>query len=119
MRSMLILLACVAAAGCSSMRAPQVTGLLDPYVGQPVSALVDRFGPPSSSFASDTVSTTYQWDGFGAQAGMSGCRIMVMASRGSGSTEPGLTPFTTADVDPDDYRKWRIDSWSSLGTGCH
>jgi hypothetical protein len=120
MRFLGALLACVAAAGCSSMRSERVAGVLDPYVGQPVSAIVDRFGPPSGSFASSTVATTYQWDNFGAaQSGTTGCRVLVVASRVDQGSAKGLQPFVTEPAEPEEYWKWRIDSWSSpLGSGC-
>ena len=67
------------------MHPQQVGSLLDPYVGQPVSVIADRFGPPSGHFASSAVETTYTWENFGAgQSGMAGCRILVVASRGAG-----------------------------------
>jgi hypothetical protein len=120
MRFLGILFACVAAAGCSSMRSERVAGLLDPYVGRPVSAVVDRFGPPSGSFASSTVATTYQWDNFGAgQSGMTGCRVLVVASRTDQGAATGAQAFVTEAAEPEEYWKWKIDSWSSpLGSGC-
>jgi hypothetical protein len=113
-------LACVAAA-CSSMRSQQVGTLLDPYVGQPVSAIVDRFGPPSGHFASSTVATTYQWDAFGAQSGMTGCRVLVVASRTAQDANgaASMASYGSDPISPDEYWKWTINSWSSFGSGCH
>jgi hypothetical protein len=119
MRSLAVLLACIAATGCSSLHPQQVAGLLDPYIGQPVSAVVDRFGPPSSNFASSTVSTTYQWDSFGAnQSGMAGCRVLVAASRAPRDATAPLQTFGADPIQPEEYWKWLIDSWSSFGSGC-
>ncbi|HEY2534101.1 MAG TPA: hypothetical protein VGJ20_40295 [Xanthobacteraceae bacterium] len=102
------------------MHAQQVASLLDPYVGQPASAVVDRFGPPSGNFASSTVETTYEWDNFGAgQTGMTGCRVLVVASRGAGQDKASATQaFGTDPISPDEFWKWTIKSWSSIGTGC-
>jgi hypothetical protein len=116
----LALLICIAVAGCSSLHPPQVAASLDPLIGQPVSALVDRFGPPSGHFASSIVETTYQWDRFGAgQSALSGCRILVMASRGAGEDVPAASQAYDADqILPEEYWKWTIKSWSSAGSGC-
>ena len=98
----------------------QVAGLLDPYVGQPVAAVVSRFGPPSSDFASGAVETTYVWNSFGAgQSGMTGCRVMVLASRGAGQDAAAATgTYGTDPISPEDFWKWTITSWSSFGSGC-
>ena len=111
-------LAFVAAAGCSSMRAHEVGTLLDPYRGQPVSAAVDRFGPPSSSYASSVAATTYQWDNFGAQSGMSGCRVLLEAHRTPQDSGRAAEAFRAEPIAPEEYTKWTIDSWSSFGSGC-
>jgi hypothetical protein len=101
------------------MHAQQVAGLLDPYVGQPVSAAVSRFGPPSSDFASSAVETTYVWDSFAGQSGMTGCRVMVVASRGSGQDAAAATgTYGTDPISAEDFWKWTIKSWSSFGSGC-
>jgi hypothetical protein len=118
MRNLAVLLAFLAAAGCSSMRAHEVGTLLDPYVGQPVSAVVDRFGEPSSNYSSSTVATTYQWRNFGAQSGMTGCRVLVEAHRSAKDSERAAQAFRSDTIDPEDYSKWVIDSWSSTGSGC-
>jgi hypothetical protein len=119
-RSLAFSFACIAVTGCSSMHAQRVAGLLDPYVGQPVSGIVDRFGPPSGEFASSAVENTYTWDSFGAgQSGMTGCRVMVMASRGAGQDAAAATQaFGSDPISPEDYRQWTIKSWSSFGSGC-
>jgi len=116
----LSLLACIAVAGCSSMHAQQVASLLDPYVGQPASELVNRFGPPSSNFASSAVETTYEWDNFDAgPTGMTGCRVLVVASRGVGQDVAAAShAFGTDPISPEEFWKWTIKSWSSVGTGC-
>jgi hypothetical protein len=114
-----ILLAVVAAAGCSSMHAHDVGVLLDPYVGQPVSAAVDRFGPPSSSYGSSSVATTYQWNNFGmGQAAMAGCRVLIEAHRTAQDSGAAAQAFRIDPIAPEEYSKWTIDSWSSFGSGC-
>ena len=117
MRFWTILLA-VAAAGCSSMRAHEVGALLDPYVGQPVSTVVDRFGPPSSDYASSTVAMTYQWNNFGAQSGMSGCKVLVEAHRTPPDSSRAAEAFRADPIGPEEYNKWTTDRWSSFGSGC-
>lgn len=122
MRSLAIVLA-FTAAGCSSMRAREVGALLDPYVGQPVSAVVDRFGPPSGHYSSSAVTTTYQWDGFGAGqpgagAAMPGCRVLVVGKRTSEAQPVSPQAFGTDPISPEEYWKWTIESWSSFGSGC-
>ena len=109
----------VIAAGCSSMRAHEIGALLDPYVGQQVSAVVDRFGPPSSSYASSTVAMTYQWNDFGAQSGMTGCRVLMEAHRSTQQdTGRAAEAFRADPIGPEEYNKWAIDRWSSFGSGC-
>ena len=107
-----------AAAGCSSMRAHEVGALLDPYVGQPVSAVVDRFGPPSGNYASSTVAMTYQWSNFAAQSGMTGCKILVEAHRTAPPSSRAAEAFRADPIEPEEYNKWTIDRWSSFGSGC-
>jgi hypothetical protein len=116
----LAILACIAVAGCSSLHPQQVGSLLDPYVGQPVSGVVDRFGPPSSHFATSVVETTYVWESFGAaQSGMTGCRVMVVASRGAGQDVASADQaYGTDPIAPEEFWKWTIKSWSSFGSGC-
>jgi hypothetical protein len=118
MRSLAISLAFIAAAGCSSMRAHEVGALLDPYVGQPVSTVVNRFGEPSSSYSSSTVATNYQWDNFGAQSGMTGCKVLVEAHRNPPESTRAAEAFRADGIGPEEYNKWTIDRWSSFGTGC-
>ena len=121
MRFVAILLAGIAAAGCSSvsMHAKQVATMVDPYVGQPVSNLVDRFGPPSGDYSSSTVATTYEWSNFGGgQSGMTGCRVLVVAHRTAREPGPAAQAFRVDAIAPEDYRQWTIDSWSSFGSGC-
>jgi hypothetical protein len=98
----------------------QVAGMFDPYVGQPVSEVVGRFGPPTSHFAASAVETTYEWDSFGAgQSGMTGCRVLVVASRGAGQDVASATQAVGTDpISPDDFWQWTIKSWSSFGPGC-
>jgi hypothetical protein len=117
MRSLIIPLAFIAA-GCSSMRAHDVGALLDPYTGQLMSAAVDRFGPPSGAYAGSTGTMTYQWDNFGAQSGMTGCRVLVEAKRTVPDSGRAAEAFRTDPILPEEYNKWTIDSWSSFGTGC-
>lgn len=117
-----ILLACIAAAGCSSMsmQARQLSPVLDPYVGQRVSELVNRFGPPSSDYSSSAVATTYEWSNFSAgQSGTTGCRVLVVAHRTPKSSNDAAVPFTVDAVGPDQYTQWTVDSWSSFGSACH
>jgi hypothetical protein len=116
----LVFLACIAVAGCSSLHPQQAGGLLDPYVGQPVSEVVNRFGPPSSNFASSVVETTYVWDSFGAgQSGMTGCRVLVVASRGAGQDVAAADQsYGTDPISPKEFWKWTVKSWSSFGSGC-
>jgi hypothetical protein len=116
----LAILTCIALAGCSSMHPQQVGSLLDPYVGQPVSVIADRFGPPSGHFASSAVETTYTWENFGAgQSGMAGCRILVVASRGAGQDVAAASQaYGTDPISPEEFWKWTIKSWSSFGSGC-
>ncbi|MGB6444881.1 MAG: hypothetical protein WBE48_16155 [Xanthobacteraceae bacterium] len=119
MRS-LAFLTCIAVAGCSSLHPQQVESLLDPYVGRPVSGVVDRFGPPSSHFASSVVETTYVWESFGTgQSGMTGCRVLVVASRGAGQDVAAADQaYGTDPIFPEEFWKWTIKSWSSFGSGC-
>jgi hypothetical protein len=116
----LTILTCIAVAGCSSLHPQQVGALLDPYIGQPVSAIVDRFGPPSSQFASSVVETTYVWDNFGtAQSGVNGCRVLVVASRGAGQdTAASLQPYGSDPISGTAFWNWTVKSWSSLGSAC-
>jgi hypothetical protein len=119
MRSFAVALASIVAAGCSSMRAHEVGALLDPYVGRPASAVVDRFGPPSGNYASSAVTTTYQWDNFGGpQLGMPGCRVLVVAKRSSDEQPKALGAFGSDPIGPGEYWKWTVESWSSFGSGC-
>jgi hypothetical protein len=102
------------------MHAPQVAGLLDPYVGQSVSAVIDRFGPPSDQFASSAAETTYEWRNFGAgQSGMNGCRVLVVALRTGRDTSLAVPLNGSALTTPsEDSTTWIIKSWSSFGSGC-
>jgi hypothetical protein len=118
MRFWAISLTAVAAAGCASMRAHEVGALLDPYVGQTVSAVIDRFGPPSGNYASSTVAMTYQWNNFGSQSGMSGCKVLVEAHRTAPASSAAAGAFRTEPIGPEEYNKWTIDTWSSFGSGC-
>jgi hypothetical protein len=114
-----ISLALIAAAGCSSLHPQQVGTLLDPYIGQPVSEVVNRFGPPSGNFASSAISTTYEWSNFGgAQSGMTGCRVLVVATRADQDSSAAVTPYGVDSISPEDFWKWTIKSWSSFGSGC-
>ena len=115
-----IAVACIAAAGCSSMsmHAPQLSAVLDSYVGQPVSALVDRAGPPSDDYSSSTVTTTYEWSNFASQTGMTGCRVLVVARRSAKDNGSALEALGNAPIGPEEYTKWTITSWSSFGSGC-
>jgi hypothetical protein len=118
-RALTLLFACIAAAGCSSMHARQVAGLLDPYVGQSVSEVINRFGPPSDQYASSSDETTFEWSNFGAgQSGMNGCRVLVVALRtGRDAATVPLTADTLATLS-DGSVTWIIKSWSSFGSGC-
>jgi hypothetical protein len=117
-RLLTFLFVCIAAAGCSSMHARQVAGLLDPYVGQSVSGVIDRFGPPSDQYASSSDETTFEWSNFGAgQSGMNGCRVLVVALRTGRDTTVPLTADTLA-TSPEGSVTWIIKSWSSFGSGC-
>lgn len=121
MRFVAIVLIGFAAAGCSSlsMHAKQVATLVDPYVGQPVSNFVGRFGPPSDDYSSSTVATTYEWTNFGTgQLGMTGCRVLVVAHRSAHEQGPSAELFRTDSIGPEEYTQWTIDSWSSMGSGC-
>ena len=111
-------LAFIAAAGCSSMRAHEIGALLDPYKGQPVSVVVDRFGAPSGSYASSAMAMTYQWDNFAAQSGMSGCRVLLEAHRTPQDSARAAVALRADPIAPEEYNKWTIDSWSSFGSGC-
>ena len=92
--------------------------VLDPSVGQTVSTVVDRFGPPSSHYASSALATTYQWDSFGAgQMGMAGCRVLVEAKR-SYDDPKALAAYGDDTIQPEQYWKWTITNWSSFGSGC-
>lgn len=122
MRLLAILLACTAAAGCSSMsmQAKQLSPVLDPYVGQRVSELVNRFGPPSSDYSSSTVATTYEWSNFSSgQPGTTGCRVLVVAHRMAKTSGSAAQAFQVDAVGPEDYGQWAVDSWSSYGSACH
>jgi hypothetical protein len=122
MRFLAILLACIAAAGCSSMStgAKQLSPVLDPFVGRPVSELVNRFGPPSSDYSSSAVATTYEWTNFTAgQSGTTGCRVLVVAHRTAKSASGAAVAFTVDAVGPEEYAQWTVDSWSSFGSACH
>jgi hypothetical protein len=119
--SLAIALACIAAAGCSSMsmHTQQLVPVLDPYVGQPVSEFVNRFGPPSDDYSSSAVATTYQWDNFGTgQSGMTGCRVLVVAHRNTQGNGAAAEAFRADPIAPEEYTKWTIESWSSFGSGC-
>jgi hypothetical protein len=92
------------------MHPQQLASSLDPYIGQPLSVVVSRFGPPSGDYASNDGLMTFQWDNFGAaQSGMTGCKVLVTALPSYGN--PGVTP-------PGDFAAWMIKSWSSYGSGC-
>jgi hypothetical protein len=100
------------------MHARQVAGLLDPYVGQSVSQVIDRFGPPSDQYASSADETTFEWRNFGAgQSGMNGCQVLVVALRTGRDTPVPLTADTLV-TSPDGSVTWIIKSWSSFGSGC-
>jgi len=116
-----IALACIVAAGCSSlsMQAHELVPVLDPYIGQPVSNLVDRFGPPSGDYSSSTVATTYEWDNFSSgQPGITGCRVLVVAHRSTQDSAAAAQAFRAEPIAPEEYAKWTIDTWSSFGSGC-
>ena len=120
MRSLASSLACIAVVGCTSMHAQQVASLLDPYVGQPVSAVISHFGPPSDQFSSSAGETTFEWSNFGAgQSGMNGCRILVVAVRIGRDTTIAV-PFYGDTMAPasEDPTTWTVKSWSSFGSGC-
>jgi hypothetical protein len=121
MRFLAIAAACIAAAGCSSlsMHAQQVGALVDPYVGRPVSELVDRLGPPSSDYSSSAVATTYEWSDFSTgQSVMTGCRVLVEAHRSAHDSGTAAQAFRAEAVRPEEYAQWTIDTWSSFGSGC-
>ncbi|HEX3504574.1 MAG TPA: hypothetical protein VHU22_14385 [Xanthobacteraceae bacterium] len=102
------------------MHAPQVASLLDPYVGQPVTAVTSRFGEPSDQFASSAAETTFEWNNFGAgQSGMNGCRVLVVALRTGRDTSVAVPFNGSALVNPsENSTAWIIKSWSSFGSGC-
>jgi hypothetical protein len=119
-RFLTFLFACIIVAGCASMRAQQVASLLDPFIGQPISEVENRFGPPSGQFASSDTEETFEWSNFGAgQSGMSGCRVLVIALR-SGRRTSGDAPLNadTLTTAPEYSATWIVKSWSSYGSGC-
>jgi hypothetical protein len=61
---------------------------------------------------------TYQWNNFGAQSGMTGCRVLLEAHRSAQDSGAAAQAFTVDPIGPEEYSKWTIDSWSSFGTGC-
>jgi hypothetical protein len=102
------------------MHAQQVASALDPFVGQPISEMENRFGSPSSQFASSDTEETFEWNNFGAgQSGMSGCRVLVVALR-TGRATSANTPLNadTLTAPPEYSATWIIKSWSSYGSGC-
>jgi hypothetical protein len=109
MRFLPPLVACIVVAGCSSMHAKETATLLDPYIGHPLSEIVDRFGPPAVNFAADDGLMSFQWNGFAMNMGMSDCRVLILALPTYG--DPMVTP-------PGDFPNWIIKSWSSYGAGC-
>ncbi len=109
--NLLALLVCVAVGGCSSMHAGQTATLLDPYIGHPLSDVADRFGPPSSNFATGDGLMEFQWNHFSASqnGGVADCRLLILALPTYGDSM--VTP-------PTDRANWIIKSWSSFGSGC-
>jgi hypothetical protein len=102
------------------MHAQQVASLLDPYVGQPVSEVISRFGPPSGQYASSADETTFEWSNFGAgQSGMNSCQVLVVALR-TGRDTTIAVPLNgdTLTTSPEGSVSWIIKSWSSVGSGC-
>lgn len=109
-----------AVAGCSTVHRPaMMKQVMDPYIGQRLSDVAARFGPPTSNFQmTDNGQMAFQWDQFapdqpaatapqpaGAASRMN-CRMWVSA----------LPTYGGAPTTALSY--WIVQSWDSYGSDC-
>src|ERR1700733_12526006 len=111
MRFPLLPLIFVAVASCTAMHAQQTAKLMDPYVGQPVSEVAARFGPPTGNFDMGVGGLmAFEWRHFGlGQSGGADCVVTVAALPSVGNV---------LSASPDDLPHWIVRTWHASGAGC-
>ena len=95
-------------AACSAMRAERARENLDSMIGQPVSELALKLGPPVTAFSTGGGTMASQWESRGLHRApghieYGQCRLSVVARSSA------LTP-TLAD--------WIIERWEYTGNAC-
>ena len=118
MRVLPLALIVAAVAGCSTVNSSRTGQIMHAYVGQRVSEITARYGPPSSSFQQiDNGELTFQRDNFRADQtlGAAGapplypvnCRLWVSAMPDDAGSPPQALTL------------WVVQSTQSFGSDCY